>query len=183
MTYKCIRCGELSNGYTNPRGLGLCTDHYNHVHMIHEWREYDPSLNPVDNTGAAIGTAGINATQAEIDTKQAIWSRLNQQQSTAKATRDPVSYRYDLLDPEFLYAMASIAAYGAEKYGDRNWQKSRLKGAGNPINHLHAHLANYQVGANYEHAAVGIDPKFQLAAVAFNAMIEFWYEGHPEVKP
>lgn len=31
--------------------------------------------------------------------------------------------RMDLLPPEFLFATADILAFGAGKYGDRNWEK------------------------------------------------------------
>ena len=31
--------------------------------------------------------------------------------------------RFDLLPPEFLFATSSILGFGAEKYGDRNWEK------------------------------------------------------------
>src|SRR5580698_9305404 len=37
-----------------------------------------------------------------------------------KAQRDPVKVRYDILVPEFLEALAQIAHYGAEKYGEFN---------------------------------------------------------------
>lgn len=92
------------------------------------------------------------------------------------ANRYGVDYRYDLLDSEFIYALACIAHYGANKYGDTNWQKSRLTGGKGPINHLEKHLADYKSGADYEHSAVGTHRKYQLAAIAFNAMMEFWYE-------
>lgn len=34
--------------------------------------------------------------------------------------------RYDLLAPEFLEGTASILAFGADKYGERNWEKGMV---------------------------------------------------------
>lgn len=34
--------------------------------------------------------------------------------------------RMDLLPPEFLFATADILAFGAGKYGDRNWEKGMV---------------------------------------------------------
>lgn len=36
---------------------------------------------------------------------------------------DDGKIRYDLLPPEFLEATADILAFGANKYGERNWEK------------------------------------------------------------
>jgi len=93
-----------------------------------------------------------------------------------EAKRDPVSYRFDILYPQFIRAMARIAAYGAEKYGDFNWHKSRLIGEKGPINHLINHLTMYQDGKDYDHLEIGSEKRIHLAAIAFNAMMEYWYE-------
>lgn len=88
------------------------------------------------------------------------------------ATRQSVNYRYDFLDTDFLHFMAEIAHYGAEKYGDLNWQKSRLAGDKAPLNHIYMHLHQYKLKILHD--------KFetrghQLAAIAFNAMMEFYW--------
>ena len=93
-----------------------------------------------------------------------------------EAKRDPVSYRFDILDPSFIRKMAEIAAYGANKYGDFNWHKSRLTREKGPINHMENHLNMYKNEIPYEHPEVGDDKKIHLAAIAFNAMMEYWYE-------
>lgn len=36
--------------------------------------------------------------------------------------------RYDLLPPEALEAMARVLTFGAEKYGDRNWEQGIEEG-------------------------------------------------------
>jgi hypothetical protein len=99
----------------------------------------------------------------------------------AIAKRDPSKVRYDILVPEFEHFMAQIANYGAEHYGDLNYQKSRLVGNQSPINHIREHLFQYLSSEPYDHPEIGTDRKIHLAAIAFNAMIEFWYESHPEV--
>lgn len=93
-----------------------------------------------------------------------------------KAKRDSVDYRYDILVPYFMETMAKIASFGAEKYGDLNWQKSRLVGQNGPVNHIMKHLNSYQTNKEYDHLELGCHRKYHLAAIAFNAMMEFWYE-------
>jgi hypothetical protein len=91
------------------------------------------------------------------------------------AKRASVGYRYDILDVDFLELMAKIASYGAKKYGDLNWHKSRLEGEKGPMNHIMDHAIKYIQGVPYDHPEVGSDVKIQLAAIAFNAMMEFYY--------
>lgn len=98
------------------------------------------------------------------------------------AKRDPSGLRYDVLDTEFEELMARIAHYGAEHYGDFNWQKSRLTGDKGPMNHVRKHYAAYQQGKPYDHPEVGEGKKVHLAAIAFNAMMEFWYCTQEEKK-
>ena len=92
------------------------------------------------------------------------------------AERDLVRYRYDILYWQFLYNMAIIASFGAQKYGDFNWQKSRLSGGNSCPNHIAEHLRSYMTRMPYDHLELGDDPKYHLVAIAFNAMMEFWYE-------
>src|SRR5512139_1710607 len=91
------------------------------------------------------------------------------------AKRDPISERYDLLDSDFLRAMALIGGFGARKYGDRNWQFSKLEGDKSPINHIMKHFVAYQNREGYDHIEVGSEPYNHLAAIAFNAMMEFYH--------
>jgi hypothetical protein len=94
-----------------------------------------------------------------------------------EAKRDEISVRYDIIDPDFLELMAKIADYGAKKYGDDfNWQKSRLEGNKSPINHIYQHLMSYRIKEPYDHTEVGEHFSLHLVAIAFNAMMEFYYE-------
>lgn len=97
---------------------------------------------------------------------------------TTEAKRNPTSVRYDILDPEFLKCLAQIGHYGAEKYGDLNWQKSRLGADKSPVNHIYKHLGAYRNSEPYDHKELGQARKWHLAAIAFNAMMEFWYESN-----
>jgi len=97
------------------------------------------------------------------------------------AKRDSCPTRYDIIDPEFLELMARVADYGAKKYGDFNWQKSRLEGDKSPINHIYKHLKSYRMDEPYDHPEIaGTDRKMHLIAIAFNAMMEFYWENKKE---
>jgi len=92
-----------------------------------------------------------------------------------EAIRVERDVRYDILTPEFLEAMAKIAHYGAVKYGDFNWQISRLTGNKGPVNHILKHIMSYQRGEAYDHSELGTGKEWHLAAIAFNAMMEFYW--------
>jgi anthranilate phosphoribosyltransferase len=87
------------------------------------------------------------------------------------------------LIPEFLKAMDEIGQYGHEKYKDKSFQEQRLRGDRSRIkrcdpkeiaSHASAHYASYLRGELHDHFHTR---KHQLAAVAFNAMMEFYYAG------
>lgn len=92
------------------------------------------------------------------------------------AKRDMRGIRYDILDPDFEEMLAKIAHFGAVKYGDFNWHKSRLTGDQGPMNHIRKHYKSYMKSEPYDHPELGEDRKIHLAAIAFNAMMEYWYE-------
>lgn len=101
------------------------------------------------------------------------------------AKRNPTNLRYDILDPTFLEVMAAIADYGAKVYGEFNWHKSRLTGNKGPVNHIMKHLMQYQLSIEYDHPEIEVSSKagagvaerrMHLAAIAFNAMMEWYYE-------
>lgn len=90
----------------------------------------------------------------------------------AKAQRQPVDERWDILNPFFLKWMARLAHYGVEKYGDFNYIRGRLVGDRSPINHIQKHLAEYVSGTPYDH--FDGDRRWHLVAIAYNAMMEFF---------
>jgi hypothetical protein len=88
--------------------------------------------------------------------------------------RKPVDYRYDALNWNFIKAMAQIASYAAEKYGEvEQYRHSRLEGEKSPLNHMAEHMRSYLMGDDYD--ALDGDRRYHLAAIAYNAMIEFYY--------
>ena len=90
-----------------------------------------------------------------------------------EAHREPVSFRYDLIDANFLHALALLKGYGAKKYGDTNFMDG-LPGSKSPANHIMGHLHQYRTGQAYDHTEIGGDsPKFHLIAIAINAMMEW----------
>jgi hypothetical protein len=91
-----------------------------------------------------------------------------------KVKRVPVDYRYDAIHPEFLKWMARIGSYASEKYG--NWDQytqARLVGERSPVNHIYEHLRQYVANESYDH--FDGDTCWHLVAVAYNAMMEFFY--------
>ncbi len=91
-----------------------------------------------------------------------------------KPKRVPVDFRYDAVNPTFLHWMARIGAYADKKYGA--WEQytgARLLGDKSPVNHIFDHLRKYQVGEKYDH--FDGDVRWHLVAVAYNAMMEFYY--------
>lgn len=101
----------------------------------------------------------------------------------SQAKRDSVQYRYDVLYWDFIHAMAEIGHIGAEKYGDLNYQQPGLTREKSPVNHMANHLRHYINKDNYDHPEMNFvftnDPKYHLAAIAFNAMMEYYHQCHP----
>ena len=92
-----------------------------------------------------------------------------------EAQRNSISLRYDLLDFDFLEAMAKIADYGAKTYGEGNWKLSRMEKDKSPINHIMKHIKQYMQKNEYDHKEIGSEYTLQLVAIAFNAMMEFYH--------
>lgn len=90
-----------------------------------------------------------------------------------EAKRDGCGVRLDLIPPEVLIAVAKVFAVGAERYGEYNWQQSRLKGEHGPVNHALKHILNYSAGMPDED---GPDLKIHLTHAIVNLMFEYWYE-------
>jgi hypothetical protein len=92
---------------------------------------------------------------------------------------------YEFLSPAFLEAMNDIGRYGYEKYGEQSFQHRRLQGdtsrgdmerttpeaiAEHARNHFQMHLD----GVPHDHFKTR---RHQLAASAFNAMMEAYFAG------
>jgi len=90
--------------------------------------------------------------------------------------RQPVNFRYDSLNWEFLKLLAEIGHYASEKYGSpEQYTNGRLEGEKSPINHIPEHLRSYIAREPHDHFG---DIKYHLAAIAYNCMIEYFYLTH-----
>lgn len=63
---------------------------------------------------------------------------------TEEAKRNSIDLRFDLIPHEAMIAIAEVLAKGAVKYGEHNWEKSRLSGDKSCINHALKHITYYQ---------------------------------------
>jgi hypothetical protein len=95
---------------------------------------------------------------------------------------------YPFLSQKFLEAMNEIGEYGHQKYGEQSFHARALKGDKSRgegaiggrtsseaiANHAHEHFGEYLIGERHDHFDTR---RHQLAAVAFNAMMEFYFAG------
>lgn len=96
--------------------------------------------------------------------------------------------QYKFLIPDFLELMNDIGRYGEEKYGAESFHQRMKAGdtsrgelertqAQTIANHAFRHFYDYLSFTPHDH--FGTD-KHQLAAVAFNAMLEFYFSQHEQ---
>lgn len=92
---------------------------------------------------------------------------------------------YNFLNPKFLEAMNEIGEYGNEKYGDDSFHARAAKGdksrgtlgrcsSENISIHAAEHFGMHLRGELHDRFGTR---RHQLAAVAFNAMMEFYFSG------
>jgi hypothetical protein len=88
--------------------------------------------------------------------------------------RVPVDFDYSALNWDFIKLMAQIPPYASEKYGSwSQYTAARLEGEKSPENHMIEHLRSYMLGEPYDKFDKDIGR--HLAAVAYNAMMEWFY--------
>lgn len=89
------------------------------------------------------------------------------------------------LSKKFVEAMNDIGRYGHEKYGEQSFQHRRLEGdtSRGDMDRTMPEIIGQHVRCHYEMHLAGIPHdhfgtrRHQLAAVAFNAMMEFYFAG------
>jgi hypothetical protein len=85
---------------------------------------------------------------------------------------------YPHLSRLFLSAMEEIGVYGEEKYGDKSFIRAPIRTDRTNTNsngkHILAHYSEYALAIKHDHFDTY---RHQLAAVAFNAMMEFILAG------
>lgn len=90
-----------------------------------------------------------------------------------KVKRVPVSFLWSKLNWDFLKMLAEIAQYAEGKYGSaEQYTNARLENQASPINHIYEHLRQYQAGEPHDRFG---DARYHLAAIAYNAMMEYFY--------
>jgi hypothetical protein len=98
--------------------------------------------------------------------------------------------QYEFLEPAFLEAMNDIGRYGHEKYGENSYQNRREHGDKSRNSprvtkdalaaHALEHYQDYLDSKPHDHFGT---LRHDLAAVAFNSMMEFYFAGLEEEKP
>lgn len=97
----------------------------------------------------------------------------------------PTGSEYAFLIPEFIAAMNDIGRHGHAKYAEQSFQARRAVGDNSRgsllrtqpteiARHAQEHFAAYLAGEMHDHFGTR---QHQLAAVAFNAMMEFYFAG------
>jgi hypothetical protein len=93
-----------------------------------------------------------------------------------EAVRHEVDYLWTELNWDFLKLMAQIAQYAEGKYGRAaNYIDSELKRNKSPLNHIPEHLRQYLTGEEHDHWPGDAGKAYHLAAIAYNAMMEYHY--------
>lgn len=93
--------------------------------------------------------------------------------ASAQPKRQPVDHMTANLYWPFIIMMGRIAKYAQDKYGSvEQYADGRLEGEKSPINHIAGHIAEYV--RRKPHDRFGT-LQMQLAAIAYNAMMECVY--------
>ena len=86
--------------------------------------------------------------------------------------------QYQWLSSLFLKAMNEIGQYGEEKYKEKSFQRNPTrdfrKSTAEIGNHIRQHYEDCRLGLRHDHFGTR---RHQLAAVAYNAMMEFVLAG------
>jgi hypothetical protein len=98
------------------------------------------------------------------------------------AIKDQIRQLLPFLDPDFLLAMNDIGQYGYEKYGSVSFYAQAQRGdhrrpndrlsTSEIIKHAQIHGQEYSIGLQHDHFQT---LTHQLAAMSFNAMMEYYY--------
>ena len=91
----------------------------------------------------------------------------------AQPKRQPVDHMTANLYWPFIIMMGKIAKYAQDKYGSvEQYADGRLEGEKSPINHITGHIAEYVQRKPHDRFGT---LQMQLAAIAYNAMMECVY--------
>ena len=150
-----------------------------HISENHSLKEVETKMEKV--TCSICGISVIPGTIVDIRCINSLTHDFSSQIPKKFPTREEIKECYDALNPDFLEALALLAGHAKEKYGSwEQYQDGRLKGNHSPITHIQAHHIQYRQAKPYDR--FDKSKKWHLVAIAYNAMMEFFYETHPEVK-
>lgn len=116
---------------------------------------------------------------AEKEELRTEYEELRTESFLLQPSTSPSSYPF--LDPAFLFAMNDIGRLGFERYGEASFHAQRLRGSRERDHrlststiqqHANNHFTEYALQIKHEHFNTAIH---QLAAVAFNAMMEAYF--------
>jgi len=99
----------------------------------------------------------------------------NDDEANDLAKRNPISARFDLIPGDVLEKIAEGFGFGAKKYGDYNWQQSRLTGVDGPVNHALKHINLYNAQIKDDESD---DLNIHLRNAIMNLIFEYWYNLH-----
>lgn len=124
----------------------------------------------------------IKKLEGELEAAAAREKRNNMQLRVLEYKISQMQPKLDNLMPGFLEAMDDIGRYGFVKYGADSFQARRLKGDVSRymdrvtkdmiMSHVREHAWAYQRGEIHDNFHT---LKHQLAAIAFNAMMEYYF--------
>lgn len=91
--------------------------------------------------------------------------KINPLETTGGVKYDAAKERFDLIPAKPLMALAALFARGAEKYGQRNWEKGMK--FGRLFAAMIRHAYKWWAGEKYD----PVDGQHHLTAVSWNAMV------------
>ena len=125
------------------------------------------NIPPVGSNVADARPSEVQQVSAPVETANTV------SQPAPKVKRAPVDHQTSRLYWPFIILMGKIAHYANEKYGSvEQYADGRLEGEKSPINHIAGHIAEYV--SRKPHDKFG-NLEMQLAAIAYNAMMECVY--------
>lgn len=78
-----------------------------------------------------------------------------------------------LLDQKFIEAMKALGIKGCEVHNDLTWKEETKPSNRDPVEHILKHYNEYITGKIHNHLG---NKKYHLVSIAYNAMMEFYWE-------
>ncbi len=136
--------------------------------MKKDWRTGEHQKWLEAGGGYKVGPFYENETTIKVEETPEMRAAMQRKEEPAKRF-DAGKSRVDLINPDFILALGEHMAFGAEKYGERNWEKgmSHSRVIGSALRHLLA-LQRGEVTDD--------EGRLHTIAVAWNAMALYVYQ-------